>query len=153
MKTTFLNTIHIGKYQEAKQLTQEMNLENLTQFLIDLSIETGSINIYAFVCFLLAEQESIIMHSCATGILNHGICFFEGATSAALFHARRMAELAPQNIAYKVELLHYFGMPEQVISRKEAKDIAHKILIQDPHNSVALQTIEDINSVEKHEQA
>jgi hypothetical protein len=149
MKELFLKAILSGDYQKAKKLSYNINIEDLTQFLIDQSINTGSISIYTFVCLLLIEHESLMLHSCATGILNHEICFFEGATSAALFHARRMVELAPQNIAYKIELLCYFGMPEQVINKEEAKNIAREILVQDPQNTIALQTIKDISLVEK----
>ena len=147
----FLSAIHIGNYQEAKKITCSMAINDLSQFLIDQSIEEESINIYTFVCFLLMEHESTALHYCATGILDHGLCTLEGASSASLFHARRAAELSPNDISCKKELLCYYGMPDQVMSRTEAKKIAQEILLKDPTNDKALKVVETIKKIEKFE--
>lgn len=148
MQKDFLDAIHSGKYHQAKSIIGNMSPKDLSQFLVSLSFDTGSINIYTFVCFLLLECESTALHYCAAGILSHGLCMTEGAYSAALFHARRAAELSPDNLSSQVELLFFFGMPDQIMSATEAKKIAQKILLKDPTNNKALEVIE---TIKKHE--
>src|SRR5260221_11641229 len=113
MNTNFLNVIHQGNYNEAKKLISGFSNNQLSKFLIDQAIETESIDIYTFTCFLLSEQESIELHYCAAGILNHALCYLKGAASASLLHAKRAAELNPEDITCQQELLFYFGMPDQ----------------------------------------
>ncbi len=138
MNKQFLEAIHQAHYNEAKKLISIMPYDQRYQFLIDQAIETGSIAIYTFVCFLLSEQESTGLHHCAAGILNHGLCYLKGATSASLLHAKRAAEISPNDITCQQELLSYFGMPEQVMTKDEARNIAKNILSKDSNNPEAL---------------
>src|SRR5579871_1158989 len=108
MNKRFLEALHQGNYNEAKKLIFDIPYDELCLFLIDQAIETNSIVIYTFVCFLLLEQESTELHYCAAGILDHGLCYLKGATSSSLFHAKRAAELSPDDITCQQELLCYF---------------------------------------------
>lgn len=148
MKNTFLNAIHAGKYHEAKELVAILPTKGLVQLLVDMAIDTQSIALYTFVCFLLMEKESADLHYCAAGLLTNIFCDINGAYSAALCHARRAAELLPHDISCKIELLHYFGLPDHVMEKAEAKKIAQEILIVDPTNHIALNTVKII---EKHD--
>jgi hypothetical protein len=148
MNKKFLKAIQHGNYQEANSLLCLMPKKEVSQFLIDQAIETGSVAIYAFVCFLLLEQESTELHYCAAGILDHGLCYLKGATSASLFHAKRATELSPDDITCQQELLCYFGMPDQVMSKEEAKAIAENILLKDPNSVQALKVIERIKRLD-----
>jgi|SRR5581483_8237243 len=145
MNKHFLDAVHQGNYHKAKKLIRDMPHNQLCQFLIDLAIETGSIAIYTFTCFLLLEQESAELHYCAAGILDHGLCYLKGATSSSFFHAKRAVELSPNDITCQQELLYYFGMPDQVLSKEEAKTIAENILLKDPDNVEALEVIKEIS--------
>jgi len=126
---------------------KQMNLQDEHLFLIDLA-DTGLISIYTFVCFLLLEQESIRMHYCAAAILEYGLCTMKGAYSSALFHVRRAAELSPNDISCQRRLLFFFAIPDQVMDIKEAKSIAQKILLKDPTDAKALETIQKIEAFE-----
>lgn len=146
MEKQFLNTIHSGKYHKAKEMLNQMELPDKELFLVALAVETALINIYTFACFLLLEQESARMHHCAAAILGQGLCHIEGAYSAALFHARRAAELSPDDISCQKELLFFFGVPDQVMSAAEAKNIAQEILLKNPTDAKALETLEKVKA-------
>ena len=148
MNNKFLEIIHEGNYQEAKKLLSNKSNEEIYQFLIDQAIETESISIYTFVCFLLSEQESTELHYCAAGILDHGLCYIKGATSASLFHARRAAKLSPDDISCQRELLFYFGMPDHVMSEQEAEIIAKTVLEKNPDDAKATQVIKMIKKLD-----
>jgi hypothetical protein len=140
----FLHTINTGSYTEAKKMIAALSIQELTQFLIDLAIDTESIALYTFVCFLLLEEESADLHYCAAGLLTNIFCTINGAYSAALCHARRAAEMLPHDLSCKVELLQYFGLPDHVMEKAEAKMLAHEILAIDSTNITALNTLKII---------
>ena len=153
MKEKFLRAIHTGNYYEAKELTHNMSPDDLSQFLIDQAceIDSVSIDIYTFVCFLLIEREDLELHTNAAAILDLGMFFLEGAISGALSHARRMAELAPHDVSYKENLLSYLGRPDHVMSPEEGQSIAEAILASNPQNKTAIEAIEWITRPENPE--
>lgn len=147
MKNNFIAALHAGHFSNAKCILQAFSPEEMSRFLTDLTFETNLISIYTFLLFLLLEKETVNLHECAISLLL--VSMWEGANASAFFHARRIIKLAPHDINHKQHLLFYFGAPDCNMSQEEAKNIAREILIQDPQNAVALQTIKDITLVEK----
>lgn len=67
-----------------------------------------------------------------------GLNHLEGAYQAAFFHAKKAVGLSPNDISYKEYLLLFYEIPEQLLTKEEATDIAKEILEEDPENKVSL---------------
>jgi hypothetical protein len=144
IKNSFLHEIKAGRYVEAKALIQRMNTNEVYDFLLDLSVEEGSIVLYTFMCSLLLDNESAKLHHYASAIISTALVDFEGSYNAGLFHARRAVKLEPDRIEHKEWLLFFYGIPDKIMSNEEAFFIAKEILQSDPMNKIALKALEDI---------
>jgi hypothetical protein len=147
MKNSFIAAINAGHFSDAKCILKTFSRKETSHFLTDLTFETNLISIYTFILFLLLEKETVGLHECAISILL--VSLWEGANASAFLHARRITELDPHDINHKQHLLFYFRTPGCNMTKEEAKNIAQEILLQDPQNTVALQTIKDISLIEK----
>src|SRR5205085_7137237 len=101
MNKKFIEFIKAGKYQEAKHIVKDMSHTEFYNFMIELGFDTNTLALYTFVVFKLLEQESAELHYCAAVLMGQVFCYVEGAYSMGLFHARRAAQLAPNDPSYK----------------------------------------------------
>jgi tetratricopeptide (TPR) repeat protein len=137
MKNTFESMITLGDFQEAKKIFLQMNSSETRDSLLKIGYDTESIAPYSFLCGLLIESESSELHYMASELLSNPLCFLAGAYNAALYHARRAAELSPNDISYKEYILLFYNIPEKLIPKEEAICIATEILSVNPNSIVA----------------
>lgn len=143
----FMKALDIGFYKEAFALFESIPMQDKGSFLFMHAYETGSIAVYAFTTFLLLQKETAEHHFYAAEVLSSGLTHLNHAYSGALMHARRAAELAPNDISYKEYLLCFYSIPEHLITLNEAKQIALEILQQDPYHTLALKELKNIEKL------
>lgn len=131
------------RFEEAKQGIKGMDMEELEEFLLVMAFDTYSIIIYTFVCDLISDSESAELHYIASILLSQPLCHIEGAYSASLYHAKKAVDLSP-DIGLEEYLLFFYDIPEKLLSKEEAKEIAKEVLKKKPDSIIAaLQILND----------
>lgn len=118
-------TQHIleGGFKKAESLFLENNVESLQDILKDIAFNKQNITAYSFILYLLYKKETLELHLLAITIMAGQFCYIDGSYATALFHARRMIELAPDNADFIHELLFFNAIPEKLVSDEEAAAI------------------------------
>lgn len=144
MIKNFLQSVKVGKFEEAKAYIKDMSSEDMHNSLIDLGFKTECVPLYTFVTFLLIEKETATLHYCAAMLIAQCFVYIEGSYSMGLFHARRSVELAPDDPSYKEYLLLYYNIPDKLLNKEDAEAIANALLSQDPSNITARNILQNI---------
>ncbi|ODP29526.1 hypothetical protein PTI45_01009 [Paenibacillus nuruki] len=127
MKDNAKKLIISGDFKGANSLIEKEGKDFLEQIVLELGFDEGSIGTYSFVCHLITVKESSDLHYLASELLSTALCHLPDAYSSALFHARRALELNSEDISLKEYLLLFHDIPEQLINKEEARDIARDI--------------------------
>lgn len=138
IKPKITGCILSGEFLETRSLLNELSQKDLEDLLFVMGCDEGSITVYAFVCFLIRENETVQLHLLASKLLNIAFCHLEGAYQSSLYHTLRAIELCPDDIALKEALLFFNIIPEKIISNEKAKKIAQEILQIKPDSAPAL---------------
>lgn len=117
-----------GEFLEARPFLKDLSEEDLKDLLFIMGCDEGSMASYAFVCFLIQENETIERHLFASYLLNIAFCHIKGAYESSFYHIRRALELRPNDIELKESLLFFNDIPERVLSDEKAIKIAQEIL-------------------------
>lgn len=132
------NYILSGRFNEAKNLYKQMDFKVFYDNVLEITFDNTSISNYSFIANLLIEEEDANIHDLAYLLLSQPLCYVEGAYASAYYHAKKAAELTNYNEVRMLEnLLFLNSVPENVVSNKEAQEIAKKILFLDHKNEVA----------------
>lgn len=138
MKEKLESLIILGNMEEAKNVFKKMDNVEARDVLLKIGYDMESITPYSFICSLLCEKESTNLHYLASEILVNPLCFIVGAYNAALYHARRAAQLEPNDISIKEYLLLFYNIPDKLISKEEAIEIARDVLNKIPNSKAAI---------------
>lgn len=141
MKERLKSLVILGNIEEAKDVFKEMNYVEARDVLLKIGYDTESITPYSFICSLLCEKESANLHYLASEILVNPLCFLVGAYNAALYHARRAAQLEPNDTSLKEYLLLFYNIPDKLISKEDAVEIAREVVNKIPNSKVALDVL------------
>lgn len=144
MKEKLKSLIILGNMKEAKDIFKEMNYVEARDVLLEIGYDTESITPYSFICSLLFEKESANLHYLASEILANPLCFLAGAYNVALYHARRAAQLDTNDISIKEYLLLFYNIPDKLINKEEAVEIAREIVKKAPNSKAALDVLNNI---------
>lgn len=135
-----------GKFYEVDEKLKKMSKDEQKELIFKIGIKTESLLVYTYIWHRIITEkdykEIIDWHETALSVLIHCINFLEGAYSSALYHARKITELEPDNIENFVQLLFFYDIPERLLDEKEAKKIAEKIIEVNPNNQVAARVLE-----------
>ena len=138
MQNTMKELILFGKFPKAKTLLKDIDYAIFRNLLFKIGYDDQSICSYAFICFLLLENETIQYHILASELLVSAFSHLEGAYVTALYHIRRTIELEPHNVELQANLLFFNDIPDKLISNEEAEAIALNVLVKNPNNLIAL---------------
>jgi hypothetical protein len=127
-----------------KNLLTENDIDSWSEDLVDVVYDTKNLLAYTFVCMTLMKKESSRLHCLAAALLSHSLCYINGAYASALYHVRKAIELDPNDVGLKESLLFFHVIPDQLLSRDEAVQIALEVLKND-HQSIAARDI-----IERH---
>ena len=133
-----------GEFKEAHKIIDDIGINTIKDKLLDIAYDKESIEVYFFVLTLIEKHETSEMHYLASKVLSTALCHTKGAYNAALYHARKSIQLAPEDISYKEYLLLFYNIPEKLISDNEALKISQKILSVNPDNKIAQEIMDKI---------
>lgn len=137
MNNEFKNNILDGDFKLAKDIANKMRLEDLESDLMEIAFETDNIATYFFIVNMLNEEESAEIHAIGASILSTAFSQINGSYNLALNHMRKAMQLDPNNITYKEGMLLFYNIPEQLITRTEAIELAGEIIKINPENQHA----------------
>lgn len=129
--------IKAGKYDEGAKLCSMVAPNQLKEFLLKTAYDTSDFSLYSFAVHMFAETDGIEWLETALSLVIGPLCFVDGAYSIGLFHARQL--LAKEYSVKNLEMLLFFhDLPEKLVGRDEALEIAARILRLEPGNQLAL---------------
>ena len=142
MRNLLKNKIYNGDLKEAVELAHNIELSELETLLMEWGFEEPTMLLYTFLLRLLEKEESAELHSLIADILCHPLCHLDGAYAVAFYHAKECVRLAPENISYKEFLLFFHEIPDKLLDKETAIQIAREILQEEIHSQVARGFIE-----------
>ena len=104
---------------------------------IGAAFDQPSTLFYAFFSYLIAKQETAERHFLAAHLMSTALCHLPDGYQVAFYHMKKALVLDPGNVGYKMDLLLFYDIPEQLLSPREARRIAEEILAQEPDHAVA----------------
>ncbi|MEF2245385.1 hypothetical protein V1L65_10555 [Paenibacillus sp. IITD108] len=143
-KNEIINFITQGRYSAASKLINNYDPIELESLVLEISYEMSNIVVYSFICKLIAEKESVDLHSLAATVMINPLSFIEGAYETSLYHVRRAIELDSSDVSLKEMIILLHLIPDEVVSKDEAIRAATEILTIDPNNKVALDFYEKL---------
>jgi len=135
-----IQLINSGKYDESEKICRNLNFTEIRNGFLKIAYDTTNFSLYSFVFYMFTKTEDDRWLDLALSLVIGPLCFVEGAYSIGLFHARQL--IRKKNcVKNLVQLLFFYTIPEKLINRDEALEIAHQVLKLDPINQVALQIV------------
>ncbi len=127
---SIIDLIHKAQYYEAKALFDQLSREEQRDLLIEEASLTDNICVLGFIEFLISLDNTSYNHMLAAEALIQ-MCWLNGAYNIAFHHAREMYRISPDVNAEKF-LLFFYELPENIMSKDYALEIAETILLRDP---------------------
>ena len=140
MKSEIINLLMTGKFDKAARILT--NTEVIPEGIDNWVYDTSNITLYCLSASILIDKESAEEHAWASYLMAMPLCAYNGAYSLGLYHLRRARALDPSNLEYKRFSILYHDIPEQLIKKDEAIQIAREVLQEDPECGVSLNVLE-----------
>lgn len=125
-----------GRYEEVEKILIGMDEMTIRDVFLNIAFETESICVYSFAQYMGNKTKKLSWTELAIEIMIHPLCFIEGAYSVALFHSRELLSIN-RSIENLERILFFYDVPEKLVEKEEAYNIASEILKIAPHNKVA----------------
>ena len=131
-----------GRFKEVKDIYQTTDFETFKNDLLTLAYDNENLSNYSVLVYLLLDTEDDKLHDLAFQVQSQPLCHIEGAYTSSLYHAQRAVDLTDAADVKRLENLLFLNIvPEKIVSDEQAKSIAKKILVLDPTNEVAKDTL------------
>ncbi|WED56113.1 hypothetical protein OE059_04450 [Exiguobacterium profundum] len=131
-----------GRFKEVKDIYQTTDFETFKNDLLTLAYDNEHLSNYSVLVYLLLDTEDDKLHDLAFQVRSQPLCHIEGAYTSSLYHAQRAVDLTDAADVKRLENLLFLNIvPEKIVSDEQAKSIAEKILVLDPTNEVAKDTL------------
>lgn len=131
-----------GNFKKANDISKKMSLNDLENELLEIAFETDNISIYFFILDLLNEDANAELHEMASTILSTAYSHVVGSYNLALNHMRKAMYLDPHDITYKEGMLFFYNIPEQLITKAQAIELAKEIIKINPENERAKEILQ-----------
>ena len=128
-----------GRFEKAYDALKNVELKVLDNFLSKIGFDTGSMTIYAFICYMLQCNECVDYHDLAQVIMCSALDHLEGAYETGLHHNLEILKAEPENLGAMTMMLFYNTTPEKPVTNEEADNYVNKILQIDPNNETVKQ--------------
>ena len=142
----FNDAILLGDFEKAKEIASQLDTDSLRDTLFLLAYDNGNIATYGFISYLLLEEETSELHYIASYLFSMALNHIKGAYQTSFHHAKKAAELSPNDMSYKEYLLFFNAIPDKLLGNEEAFEIANEILKNEPNNKVALSVISELTT-------
>lgn len=138
MSDTLEQHLLAGRFDDALAVARDLPLDELRDALMALAFQSDDLACYGFCVALLDRQPGAVAHGLASDLLaGTTLNQLPGAYRLAYWHARRAAELEPDNVGYREFLLFFHDHPERLLPDDEAREIAQWLRARDPDNDAA----------------
>lgn len=144
MKEQLKSLIILGFYKEAKKIFFNMSENEARDCLMELGYEKESITIYGFLCSVLCDKEDAKLHYLASEVLTMPLCHLEGAYATGFYHAKKAAQMLPNDIELKEALLLFYNIPDNLLNKEDASKLAKDILEKNPYSKVAIDILKEM---------
>ena len=144
MREQLKSLIISGSYKEANKIFSKMSDNEAIDCLLELGYETESITVYGFLCSALCDKENAKLHYLASEVLTMPLCHLEGAYVTAFYHAKKAAQMLPDDIGLKEALLLFRNIPDTLLNKEDAFQLAKDILEKNPYSKVAVDILKKI---------
>ena len=131
------NYIFEGDFDLAKDLCDNMDYGELEHDLIVIAYDTESVVVYFFVLYLISHKNKAELHFIACDLLINPLVDISGAYYIAYEHILKAVEIDSNNQKYKENLLLFYHIPEKLLPKEEAINIAKSILKACPDTTAA----------------
>ncbi len=128
------------RFDEAEILCKDMKTEEIAHLLLESAYKTESITVYGFAMYMKERHDKKTWLNIMFDLMINPLCFIEGAYALAAVHARELIGIE-ESVENLEKLLFIYNSPENVISEKEAKIAAVKMLKIEPQNTAALEVL------------
>lgn len=102
-------------------------------------------SIFLYFRFNIYEEDALL-HYIATLLLIHPLVYFPGAYYVAYNHLLKVIELEPDDWGHQELLLFFHEIPDQIVKKEEAIEIARNILKVYPESGPALSIINELET-------
>lgn len=126
------------KFNEASKLLINVDQLTIIRAIQNLGFDKPGALAYVFVSYLIIHEEKALYHYIASILMSGAFNYLPGAYLASYYHSKRALELDPSNIQFKESLLYLRRIPEKILSKEEAIQIAKEILNEKPDSESAL---------------
>ena len=120
------------------------NDTKIRDYLISETFKIESISVLGFALYALGKFQNEFWRDIVIMLLLHPLCYLEGAYSVAFFHVKEEVRLN-RNEHTLTSLLFFYDIPEKLLSKNEAIEIAKEIILMNPNNSTALAILNSQN--------
>ncbi len=145
MTSTFVSIIESLDVELALSSWGSIPIEELEKPILRHAYDKNDIRAYTLATQLLLHQNRWEWHYLASMILSQALCHIPGAYFSAFYHAVEACKLAPDDKSLKEYLLFFYIVPDRPMSDEHASEIAHQLLLSDPDNKAAIDTITKLN--------
>lgn len=136
------NYILNGKYDEAKEICDSMSMEDIKNEIIQIAYQTESLSVYAFSEYMSSFKDCIEWNKLIIEILINPLCFIEGAYSIAFHYSKQLLK-KEYSIDNMERLLFFYDIPERLLEKEKALDIAKSIIQIDSMNAIAKKVLKE----------
>lgn len=116
------------KFYEASKLLINVDQLTITSAIDTLGHDKPGVLAYVFVSYLINIEEKAVYHNVASILMSGAFNYLPGAYLAAYYHSKRAIELDPSNVDFKATILYLRVIPEQVLGKEEAIQIAKEVI-------------------------
>lgn len=140
--TNLIQLINNGNYDESENICKKLNFKNLENDLIKYAYDSCNFSLYSFAFYMYIKKQDEKWLKLSLSLIIGPLCFVDGAYSIGLFLARQLVK-KDRSVDNLVQLLFFYDIPEKLLSKDEALEIAEQILKLNPDNQIALKVIKD----------
>lgn len=120
----FKTALSIGEFDRAKLLIKNFSNKQIYDLIVEINFDDESLTGYGFLTSLLRDGESAELHINIASFVTFFLFYIKGAYSVGLHHLRQAIKLDPENIEYQEFLLHFNEIPDHLVSKDEAIQVA-----------------------------
>lgn len=131
-----------GDFNLARSLYEKGDYETLEHDIHVIAYDTENVATYFFILELLFHKNEAQLHYIACSLLANPLVYIPGAYYMAYNHILQAIELDSDNLKYKENLLLFYSIPDKILKRETAIEIANSILRIDPENKAANSVID-----------
>ena len=140
MEYTITKYLLRGKYEEVESQLTDISETAIRDLLLNIAFETESVSVYGFVQYMSSKTRDLRWTELAIEIMINPLCHIEGAYSVALFHSREISS-NDRTIDNLERILFFYDLPEKLVEKEEAHNIAREIIKTDPTNEIAMKIL------------